>query len=84
MVKRASLTRRYREFRESQGWSLRDLQGALGIHRQTWSKWELEKQSPAAASIVLLLALERAKETDDVANLVAHIGKNSRWLSVDD
>ena len=75
MVKRASLARRYREFRE---------QGALGIHRQTWSKWELEKQSPAAASIVLLLALERAKETDDVANLVAHIGKNSRWLSVDD
>ena len=84
MIKKSSLARRFRSFRESQGWSLRDLQGVLGVHRQTWSKWERGKQTPAAAPVVLLLSLEWAQQENTLHGLKEYINANSRWLKADD
>lgn len=82
MSKESSLADRFRRFRESQQWSLSDLQNTLGIHRQTWSKWERGKQTPAAAPIVLLLALEWAQRDSRVQDFEVYINANSNWPKV--
>ena len=84
MVTRQSLARRFREFRLSQAWSLTTVQDELGIHPQTWLKWERGEQKPPAATIVLLLSLEWGAKQNLLEDMVDYVQGNSRWLKVRD
>lgn len=80
MVKKTSLASRFRTFRESQGWRVRDIEDCLLIHRQTWLKWERAEQSPPAAARALLISLECAANAGELETVSDKILENWNWF----
>jgi DNA-binding transcriptional regulator YiaG len=62
------------ETRQKLGLSIAEMARALGIHRQTWVKWERGEQSPPAVAVTamrLLWFLHMRGELDDWRMLIS-------------
>jgi DNA-binding transcriptional regulator YiaG len=59
-----------KEARLRLGLSIQQMAGAMGVHRQTWTKWERGERAPDNAALRLIEALQFMSERGCLAEFV--------------
>jgi DNA-binding XRE family transcriptional regulator len=56
------------------GFTVNQMAFAMGVHRQTWIKWEREEQNPSASTMRLILVLLWLQEKGLLVKCVKNVG----------